>query len=82
MHQPPTTWREDDLDGQLGQMLFYAVAQQLKALKLWTYPRPLLGIFMAEGKVFIYSTFCAVICFAFMSLPFMEVLIIHFLCII
>ena len=48
-------------DLQIGQIMFYLLASQLKAVTQRTNPTPLLGIFMADGSVrkffFVLSTF-------------------------
>ena len=43
------------IDSQLGQVLFYLVAQYLKTLVGYPYPKPCLGVFMAEGNVSVYK---------------------------
>ena len=46
---PPKLWRGDPHDSQLGQLLFYLVAHQIKAITILPYPKPVMGLFMADG---------------------------------
>ena len=46
---PPKLWRGDPHDSQLGQLLFYLVAHQIKAVTILPYPKPVMGLFMADG---------------------------------
>ena len=50
-HIEPRTWQEEPFDSQLGQVLFYLVSLQLRALCFQTHPCPVMGVFMADGKV-------------------------------
>ena len=47
-HVEPITWREEPNDAQLGQILFYLVAHQLKMLLAVMVPPPVMGLFIAR----------------------------------
>ena len=38
-------------DAQLGQMLFYVVAHQIRVTSVFPYPKPVMGLFMTDGNV-------------------------------
>ena len=54
----PTTWRAEPYDSQLGQVFYYLVALQLRAICLLTYPPPVMGLFMADGNVTAFYSLC------------------------
>ena len=43
-------WHEESSDSQVGQLLYYLTAVQLKMIQT-AFPSPVLGLFMEEGKV-------------------------------
>jgi len=57
-------WKEREDDTQIGQLLYYMTAVQLRSLSLGT-PHPVLGIFMEEGMVCPWSIDSVILHFDF-----------------
>ena len=53
-HLPPKSWRSDPHDAQLGQVLFYLVAHQIRATVEFPYPKPVMRLFVVNGRVSCY----------------------------
>ena len=59
MHQPPTTWREDDLDGQLGQMLFLRCGTATEGPKALDLPNAVTWHIHGRGQgVYLFHFLC------------------------